>query len=194
MRNGLRLNRSRLRIVLQTRASWSTVSRLGCAASATALNAPELQPTTPPGVTPDSRSAFRTPTLQAPRLPPPPSTKTSRPGRRCPDRRSAARRRHQARMRDIGAVLGMLPASLSTSSVTDVVSESIDPSAKRTSVRGFGLRQSVTARWRANGTGECARYTDVGRLPDARECGAGPQAGARVSLELSPFLLCVAHI
>src|SRR6267143_3520888 len=78
MRSGLRLKRSRLRIDRQTCASCSIVSRSGLAASATALKAPELQPTRPSGLMPASRSALRTPTLQAPRLPPPPRTKTNR--------------------------------------------------------------------------------------------------------------------
>src|SRR5256885_11084490 len=50
--------------------SLSIVSRSGLAARATALKAPELQPTRPSGLIPASSSAFITPTLQAPRLKP----------------------------------------------------------------------------------------------------------------------------
>src|ERR1700686_291178 len=98
MRSGLRLKRSRLRIERQTWASCSIVSRSGLAASATALKAPELQPTSPSGLMPASSRALRTPTLQAPRLPPPPRTKTNRrsfpPGCAIVGRR----RRHQDSM------------------------------------------------------------------------------------------------
>src|SRR4030081_635676 len=98
MRSGLRLKRSRLRIDRQTCASCSIVSRSGLAASATALKAPELHPPGPSGLMPTSRSALRTPTLQAPRLPPPPRTKTNRrcfpPGCAIVGRR----RRHQDSM------------------------------------------------------------------------------------------------
>src|SRR3981081_1227892 len=98
MRSGLRSKRSRLRIERQTWANCSIVSRSGLAARATALKAPELQPTRPSGVMPASSSALRTPTLQAPRLPPPPRTKTNR---RCFPPACAIvgrRRRHQDSM------------------------------------------------------------------------------------------------
>src|SRR5216683_132916 len=95
--------RARVRLVAitaQTRTSCSNVSRSGLAASATALKAPELQPTSPSGRMPASRSALRTPTLQAPRLPPPPRTKTNRrcfpPGCAIVGRR----RRHQVESMD----------------------------------------------------------------------------------------------
>src|ERR1700674_1547863 len=98
MRSGLRLRRSRLRIDRQTCASCSIVSRSGLAASATALKAPELQPTRPWGLMPASSRALRTPTRQAPRLAPPPRTKTNRrcfpPGCAIVGRR----RRHQDSM------------------------------------------------------------------------------------------------
>src|SRR5712692_5542906 len=77
MRSGFRLKRSRLRMDRQTIASRSMVSSSGRQARAAALKAPELQPTTPSGRIPASSKARSTPTVHAPRLPPPPSTKIS---------------------------------------------------------------------------------------------------------------------
>src|SRR6184192_3163985 len=98
IRSGFRSNRSRLRIDPQTRASCSIVWRSGLAASATALNAPELQPTSPSGLMPASSRALSTPTLQAPRLPPPPRTKTRRRARSPDCELDGRRRRHQDSM------------------------------------------------------------------------------------------------
>src|ERR1700686_2577707 len=98
IRSGLRSKRSRFRIDRHTWASWSIVSRSGLAASATALKAPELHPTRPSGLMPASSSALRTPTLHAPRLPPPPRTKTSLRCLSPPGEDEFRRRRHQDSM------------------------------------------------------------------------------------------------
>src|SRR5207245_1012381 len=63
-----------------------------------AITAHGLPPPRPSGITPASSSALSTPTLHAPRLPPPPRTKTSRRCLSPPGGDEFRRRRHQDSM------------------------------------------------------------------------------------------------